>query len=148
MHSRRNSGKLSQQVSHDSANWPSLRVVAAVVEREGYYLITQRRQNATLPLLWEFPGGRCEDDETNTDALRREVRERLGVDSQVGQLISFVTHRYDSCAVDLYLYECTLRSEQLRCLAVNDFRWVRSEEFDRYAFAPADEASMSKLLGV
>ena len=56
----------------------TIRVVAAVVELEGRYLITQRRSTAVLPLLWEFPGGRVEDGETDAHALKREVRHRLG----------------------------------------------------------------------
>jgi len=59
---------------------PTIRVVAAVIERDGTYLITQRRPTAVLPLMWEFPGGRVEEDETDTAALQREVRHRLGVE--------------------------------------------------------------------
>jgi 8-oxo-dGTP diphosphatase len=125
----------------------TIRVVAAVVERDGRYLITQRRPNAVLPLLWEFPGGRREDEETDTDALEREMIERLGVPVDVGQLISFVSHPYEHYTVDLYLYECRLLSEDLTCRAVNAYRWVTSAEFDQYPFTPADEASMTKLLG-
>ena len=73
----------------------TIRVVAAVIERGGDYLITQRRASAVLPLLWEFPGGRVEDGETDADALRREVKHRLGVEVQPGQLISFVSHPYE-----------------------------------------------------
>jgi 8-oxo-dGTP diphosphatase len=62
----------------------TIRVVAAVIEREGSYLITQRRPAAVLPLLWEFPGGRVEEGETDTAALKREVLHRLGVDIEVG----------------------------------------------------------------
>ena len=122
-------------------------VVAAVVERDGRYLITQRRPNAVLPMLWEFPGGRVESNETHAAALSRELGERLMADITVGQMISFVSHRYDHYTVDLYLYDCQLRSEQLRCEAVHDYRWVTSAEFDKYPFTPADEASMSQLLG-
>ena len=125
----------------------TIRVVAAVIERDGRYLITQRRPNAVLPMLWEFPGGRREDGETDADALRREVRERLDADVEVGQLISFVSHPYEHYTVDLYLYECTLLSAELTCQAVHDYRWVTSSEFDQYPFTPADEASMTKLLG-
>jgi len=125
----------------------TLRVVAAVVEQDGRYLITQRRPNAVLPMLWEFPGGKVEDGETQEDALRREMRERLDVGVDVGQLISFVSHRYEHYTVDLYLYDCTLHHEELERKAVNDFRWVTSHEFDQYQFTPADEASMNKLLG-
>jgi 8-oxo-dGTP diphosphatase len=128
---------------------PTIRVVAAMVEREGRYLITQRRPTAVLPLLWEFPGGRVETGESDRDALRRELRERLGADANVGQLISFVSHPYEHYTVELYLYECKLETDTpLQALAVNDFRWVLSGEFDSYDFTPADEASMAKLLGV
>lgn len=126
----------------------TIRVVAAVIERSGRYLITQRRPAAVLPLLWEFPGGRVEPSETDAAALNREVRHRLGVEVEVGQLISFVSHPYERYIVDLYLYECAIRSGDLQPLAVNAFRWVTSEEFDQCAFTPADEASMNKLLGV
>ncbi|MEM9727551.1 MAG: (deoxy)nucleoside triphosphate pyrophosphohydrolase [Myxococcota bacterium] len=125
----------------------TIRVVAALVERDGRYLITQRRENAVLPLLWDFPGGRVERGETDGAALVREVRERLGVDVSVGQLISFVNHPYDRYAVDLYLYECRLESDDLSCRAVKDYAWVTSEEMESYPFTPVDEASMSKLLG-
>lgn len=125
----------------------TIRVVAAVIEREGRYLITQRRPSAVLPLLWEFPGGRVEDAETDVEALRREVRHRLDTDVQVGALISFVSHAYENYVVDLHLYECRVVGGEPRAAAVHDFRWVRSDEFDQYSFTPADEASMSKLLG-
>ena len=123
-------------------------MVAAVVERDGRDLITQRRPSAVLPLLWEFPGGRVETGESDKDALRREVLERLGVEASVGQLISYVCHPYEHYTVELYLYECKLETESLRALAVNDFRWVKSAEFDNFEFTPADEASMAQLLGV
>ncbi len=125
----------------------TIRVVAAVIERGGHYLITQRRATAVLPLSWEFPGGRVEDGETDHDALRREVRHRIGVDIAPGKLMSFVSHPYERYVVDLYLYECELLQGEPSSLNVNDFRWVESSEFDRYPFTPADEASMSKLLG-
>ena len=125
----------------------TIRVVAALVEREGRYLITQRRETAVLPLLWDFPGGRVEEGETDEAALAREVAERLGASVEVGQLISFVNHPYEKYAVDLYLYECRLLRAHLDCRAVHDYAWVTSKEMESYSFTPVDEASMSKLLG-
>ena len=137
----------------------SIRVVAALVERDGRYLITQRRPSAVLPLLWEFPGGRVESGETDAAALEREFAERLGADSslRVGELISFVCHPYEHYSVDLYLYQCVLapasvdaangEGEGLHARAVHAFRWVTSDEFDDLPFTPADEASMNQLLG-
>ena len=100
-----------------------------------------------LPLLWDFPGGRVEDNESDQQALVREMQERLGATVKVGQLISFVNHPYEHYAVDLYLYECELLSEELECKAVRSFAWVSSGDMETYAFTPVDEASMSKLLG-
>ena len=125
----------------------TIRVVAALVERDGRYLITRRRETAVLPLLWDFPGGRVEEGESDEAALAREVGERLGANVEVGQLISFVNHPYEKYAVDLYLYECSLLSDALHCKAVKDYAWVTSEEMESYSFTPVDEASMSKLLG-
>ncbi|MFW2387804.1 MAG: (deoxy)nucleoside triphosphate pyrophosphohydrolase [Polyangiales bacterium] len=130
-----------------SSEMKTIRVVAALVERDGRYLITQRRETAVLPLLWDFPGGRVEDGETDQAALAREVTERLGASVEVGQLISFVNHPYEKYAVDLFLYACTLLSDELSCSAVKDYAWVSSTEMESYSFTPVDEASMSKLLG-
>jgi 8-oxo-dGTP diphosphatase len=127
---------------------PTIRVVAAMVAKDGRYLITQRRPTAVLPLLWEFPGGRVEPGESDHAALKRELQERLAVEIAVGELISFVSHRYEHYTVELYLYECSLLSDQVRKVAVHDARWVSSKDFDEYEFTPADEASMTKLLGV
>jgi 8-oxo-dGTP diphosphatase len=125
----------------------TIRVVAALIERDGRYLITQRRENAVLPLLWDFPGGRVEAGESDEAALEREVDERLGVRVEVGQLISFVNHPYDHYAVDLHLYECKLLDDHPECRAVKQYAWVTSAEMESYAFTPVDEASMSQLLG-
>lgn len=126
----------------------TVRVVAALVERSGRYLITQRRAEAVLPLLWEFPGGRVEPGESDEDALRREVRHRVGAEIGVGQLVSFVHHAYPRYAVDLYLYQCELVSQEPVALNVSAFRWVSSGQLDGYAFTPADEQSVGRLLGL
>jgi 8-oxo-dGTP diphosphatase len=99
-------------------------------------------------LLWEFPGGRVEEGESDTSALKREVQHRLGVGIQSGKLISFVSHPYEHYVVELYLYEGQLVEGEPSAVNVSDFRWVASAQFESYAFTPADEASMSKLLGL
>jgi 8-oxo-dGTP diphosphatase len=126
----------------------TIRVVVAIIEHGGRYLVTQRRPSAVLPLLWEFPGGKVEEGEGDRDALRREVLHRIGVGVEPGKLVSFVSHPYERYVVDLYLYECQLLEGEPSPVNVNDFRWVTSAEFDQLSFTPADEASMSKLLGV
>jgi 8-oxo-dGTP diphosphatase len=126
-----------------------IRVVAAVIEHDGRYLITQRNANAVLPLLWEFPGGRVEADESETHALLREVKGRIGVEVVVGPKLGEHLHDYTTYQVQLTMYSCRLPSEARPYPAtVADLRWVTSREFLDYDFPPADEKTMSKLLGL
>lgn len=125
-----------------------IRVVAAVIQRDGLYLITQRRPSALLPLLWEFPGGRVEEGESDETALVREVRHRLDVELRVLRLISYISHPYERYVVDLHLYECEIARGELSNQNVNAHAWVASDEFENYLFTPADEASVAALLGI
>ena len=126
-----------------------IRVVAAVIEHDGRYLITQRNANAVLPLLWEFPGGRVESDEREVHALIREVKGRIGVEIVVGPKLGEHVHDYTTYQVQLTMYSCKLPSEARPYPAtVADLRWVASRDFLDYDFPPADEKTMSKLLGL
>ena len=121
-------------------------VVSAVIQRDDNYLITQRMEKAVLPLLWEFPGGRVEPDESPEEALSRELRYRLGLRAQVGELISVTQKDYSDYAVELHLYSCDIGAQEPQALTVRDVRWVASEDFNAYDFPPADKASMDSLL--
>lgn len=123
----------------------SIRVVAAVVQKDGKYLITQRREDASLPLLWEFPGGRVERGETDAQALQREIGERLGAGVEVGKPVAFKRHDYEGYTVELVLYEATLLSYDLEARRVKDFRWVAMDDFSQYPFPPADKGTLDDL---
>jgi 8-oxo-dGTP diphosphatase len=126
-----------------------IRVVAAVIEREGKYLITQRREEAVLPMLWEFPGGRVNEGETDETALKREIRERVGVDVEVGDRVAERHHAYDGYEVTLCLFACKLpREADPMPVRVREVKWVGSGEFSSYPFPPADQKTMDQLLGV
>jgi 8-oxo-dGTP diphosphatase len=128
---------------------PHLRVVAAVIARDDRYLITQRRPSAVLAGLWEFPGGRVEEGETDAEALKREVSERVDVEVDVGACIGRRTHDYDGYSVDLALYQAVIRGDaEPRAARVADCRWVASNEFEKYRFPAADQATMDLLLGI
>lgn len=134
--------------SEEKRPLPTIRVVAAVIERGGRYLITRRRPSAVLPLLWEFPGGRVEHDENHEDALKREVRHRLGVEIRVSELMNFVSHRYERYIVELHLFACEISAGELKPHHVHELRWVQSDELDSIDFTPADEISMNQLLDI
>jgi len=126
---------------------PKIRVVVSVIEKNGRYLITRRRPTAVLPLLWEFPGGKVEPGETDAQALKREMKERLDADVEVGDLITNKDHAYEGYTIALYVYSAKLLSPELTVKAVHEFKWVRSDEFDQYPFPPVDQATVDKLLG-
>lgn len=123
-----------------------IRVVCAAISQQGRYLITQRKQSAVLPLLWEFPGGRVEDGESDQAALKRELLYRLGIEVDVEDVISETHREYATYIVSLTLYRCALGELPARPLMVRDLRWVPSDEFDLYEFTPADEHAMNAML--
>lgn len=126
-----------------------IRVVAAVIESEGRYLITQRNASAVLPLLWEFPGGKVEPGETDEAALEREVVGRIGVEVVVGAKIGEHVHEYARYEVRMVMFSCRLpEGAEPYPATVADLRWVTSKEFLDYEFPPADETTMSRLLGL
>jgi len=129
------------------ANKELIRVVAAEVEQEGAFLLTQRRPQASFPLHWEFPSGRVEDGEADSEALQRELMERLGVKSEVGECTMFVKQEYEEYVLDFYVYRCALaEGETPEALKVNDWRWVHPQEMESYPFPPADAHSIKRLL--
>ena len=122
------------------------RVVAALIERDGRYLITQRRPEARMPLLWEFPGGRVEPGETDEQALARELHENLGLEAAVGERVLHVTHGYQGYDLDFLVYRCAPGPREAAALRVHDLRWVRAEDFEDYPFPGADQATVDALL--
>lgn len=123
-------------------------VVGAMIERDGKYLITQRKPTATLPLLWEFPGGRVEPGETDTQALARELKEEMDITIDVNDQVMHVQHSYPDYDIDFRVYRCKLVSGEIRHLRVHDHRWVAPPELDEYEFPPADQKTFEQLLEI
>ena len=120
-------------------------VVAAVIERDDRFLVTQRQPGVHLAGLWEFPGGKIGPDESHDAALRREMREELDADVDVGALTYHTVHAYDDRAVALYFYRCTLRGVP-RPLIGQEMRWVRRADLPALGFPPADEELIRRLV--
>lgn len=126
-----------------------IRVVGAMLEKDGgRYLITQRPPKASLPLLWEFPGGRVQPNETDEQALARELEEEMGIKVEVGELAAKTRHEYPRYEIDFFVYHCHLVSpeDSIRHLRVHDHRWVTLEEMSQYKFPDADARTLEKLL--
>lgn len=124
---------------------PRVRVVTAEIEQNGAFLITQRRAEAALPLLWEFPGGRVHEGETDQDALKRCLQDRLGVGAVVSHKVLEVAQEYPNYRLDMAVYRCGLTGEPTP-VRVKDIAWVRPGEFDLYEFPKADQQTIELLL--
>lgn len=126
---------------------PRVRVVSAEVQRDGGYLITQRLEKAVLPNLWEFPGGRVRDGEDDEAALRRTLKDRLGVDSQVVGCTMEVFHDYEGYSLTQAVYRCELSPEQEpQALKVQNVAWVAPDALGDYEFPGADQRTVDALL--
>lgn len=119
-------------------------VVAAVIESNDRFLLTRRQRGVHLEGMWEFPGGKLDPGESHQDALRRELREELDVDSDVGELVFEVAHEYPDRVVSLHFYRCTLTGEPRPVLG-QEMRWVERSELPALGFPPAD-ADLVRLL--
>ena len=120
-------------------------VSAGLVFRGGKLLITQRNPGSHLGLLWEFPGGKREPDESFEDCLRRELREELGIEVEVQQEIESLTHHYPEKSVRLQFYRCTLKRGEPKALHCHDLAWIESHQLSGYEFPAADARLLKKL---
>ena len=120
-------------------------VAAALVFRDGKLLITQRHADAHLGGLWEFPGGKREPDETFEACLARELREELGIEVEVGELVESLTHAYPEKTVHLKFYRCRWKQHEPQPLGCPAFKWVSAAELKDHAFPAADARLLDKL---
>lgn len=125
-----------------------IRVVSAELAHEGRFLITQRRADAVLPLLWEFPGGRVREGESDAEALARALSDRLGIGVEVGEATMEVEHAYDAYDLTLAVYRATLAEGAVpEARRVEAFAWVTPEELGDYEFPGADQRTVDELVG-
>jgi 8-oxo-dGTP diphosphatase len=124
---------------------PTLLVSAAVVIRDRKVLLTQRPGGTHLADLWEFPGGKVEHGESPTEALVRELREELGVEARVGDIVDVTFWRYPTRDVLLLFYRTEIVSGDIQHLGVSAHTWVTRDEIDRYAMPPADVPVVAKI---
>ena len=120
-------------------------VSAALIFHNGKLLITQRRADAHLGGLWEFPGGKREAGETFEQCLVREIREELGVEISVGELFEGIRHDYPEKSVHLKFFTCQLLSgepQPLDCAAV---KWIEKSGLTAHEFPAADAQLLEKL---
>jgi 8-oxo-dGTP diphosphatase len=114
-------------------------VVAGLIVKDGSVLVCQRTRHQTMPLKWEFPGGKIEPGEQPRDALRRELQEELGIDAQVGEEVARICHRYKTGnSVELRFYLVRQYRGEIENRIFRDVRWTARAELPKFDFLEAD----------
>jgi A/G-specific adenine glycosylase len=126
---------------------PHYDVAAGVIWRGDQLLVSKRHTDDLLGGLWEFPGGTRESRETLEECLVREIWEELGIEIAVGELMMTVRHAYTHFRVTIHVFHCRYLSGEPQALGCADWRWVRPDELDGFAFPAADHRIIAALRG-
>ena len=113
-------------------------VACAIIELAGKILCTQRSASMSLPLKWEFPGGKINDGESPEECLKRELREELGVEASVSQALPETTHHYPAFSVTLHPFICRIVSGEITLHEHNASVWLPTGELHTLDWAEAD----------
>ena len=124
-----------------------IRVVAALIEEGGKFLVCRRPANKARGLLWEFAGGKVEQGEEKAAALVRECREELGVELDVGEVFTELTHVYPDVTVRLTLFCARIAAGVPQRLEHAELRWATPQEMLSLEFCPADAPILRMLAG-
>jgi 8-oxo-dGTP diphosphatase len=120
-------------------------VVAAVIERNGRFLVARRLKGTHLAGYWEFPGGKVHEDETQEGALQREMSEELNTGISNVRKIFYTEHSYPERVIELHFYRGELTGEP-RPMLGQDIRWITRGEFADLDFPPADAELIDGLI--
>ncbi|MBI4850060.1 MAG: (deoxy)nucleoside triphosphate pyrophosphohydrolase [Nitrospirae bacterium] len=115
-----------------------IEVACAIIEGGGKVLCTQRSETMSLPLKWEFPGGKINDGESREECVKRELREELGVEASVGQALPATTHQYPSFTITLYPFVCEIVSGEITLHEHSAMVWLPIGELHTLDWAGAD----------
>lgn len=125
----------------------TINVVAAVIMKEGKVFATQRGYGEFKD-GWEFPGGKVEAGESPEEALRREIREELEVEVNVGDLIDTIEYDYPAFHLSMKCYTCTIAGGSPHLLEHEAARWLTADQLDSVAWLPADITLIPKIAGL
>lgn len=123
-------------------------VVAALIWQEDKFLICQRPAHKARGMLWEFVGGKVEEDETREAALIRECKEELDIVLMPQDIFMEVVHQYPDILVRLILFNAVIAQGEPQMLEHNDIKWITTDQIPDFEFCPADKDILKKLMNM
>lgn len=122
-------------------------MVAGLIVEGGRVLLTQRTAEQSMPLKWEFPGGKMEAGESPEEALARELQEEIGVQVEVGRVWDTLFVTYPDFDLLMLTYSCQLiGAKRPRCQEVADLAWVEPAAMVKLDILEADAPMVKRLL--
>ncbi|MEX0829733.1 MAG: 8-oxo-dGTP diphosphatase MutT [Nitrospirales bacterium] len=125
---------------------PFVVVAAAIIFRERKILITKRKFEAHQGGLWEFPGGKQEENETLEQCLKRELKEEIDIEVCNVQPFCVLRHRYSEKEVELHFFTCSIHTGNPQPVGCIEVAWAHPHELTSYEFPAADEAVLKKII--
>ena len=101
-------------------------------------------------MLWEFPGGRVEEGESDQEALARELQEEMAIEVSVEEEAMHISHAYPHYDIEFRVFRCRMNSppDAIEHIRVHDHRWVAAQDLGNYPFPDADSKTLELLLGI
>ena len=123
-----------------------LKVTCAIITIDGKILAVQRSRIMSLPMKWEFPGGKIEPAETEMECIKREIREELGIEIEVLERLTPSIHQYPSFTIELIPYTAHYLSGDLKLKEHHNYVLMNRDELDRLDWAEADWAIVREVM--
>jgi len=123
-----------------------IHVTCAIIESNGTVLSTQRSETMSLPLKWEFPGGKIDAGEEPEDCLRRELLEELDIAVDISRSLSLSTHQYSTFTITLYPFVCRIISGEIKLHEHKAFKWLTPDKLHELDWAEADVPVLNEYM--
>ncbi len=123
----------------------SIDVVAAVIKKNDLFLIANRSFEDNSQGIWEFPGGKVEENETFNSALMREIKEELSLNIKVGNMIATIDLNKTDKNIYVHYYYATILSGQISLNVHSEFKWVPHTQLKNFIYIDGDRHILNYL---
>ena len=121
-------------------------VVAGIIAKQGKVLLGQRPEGSSLAGVWEFPGGKIEPSESPELALKRELKEELGIDADISKLLLSTTHQYGDVGIIILFFKVDYWKGEPRTHHHNGLKWVSKQELTEIELPEANQKVLPRIM--
>ena len=123
-----------------------IKVTGAIIQKNDKYLIGRRGPNEKSPGLWEFPGGKIEKGETPIQCIKRELKEELNINAEIGDLVIKYEYNYPNVSYLLHFFKINSYIGEFKMIAHDKLEWVSLNDFHKYDFLEGDTPLINQML--